>query len=267
MSNQKRSPHVMSVVNEHQNQELPDPNKPSTSRGDPALQSNRSSKYLLSAGINARDVAKSTPYRKNDGAACNSPELIWQIPDVFQCLESLGASVANETPYDVLTYADNSFDRPLSEISLDSVDTNNYGCVLTGAIANKSTNFYRFHRSLSMGQGLPAQSFASNRPQYQQNIDAIYDQTTKVVLRRRNNSTCDSGKFCLSFKDPLGIYSINAFCFQMAPFCCAIHPRISASSYRMNYSIHLWLQIHPFSSSIKFRWPRSLRIIRMTVSV
>lgn len=191
MSNQKRSPHVMSVVNEHQNQDLPDLNKPSTSRGDSAIHLNRSSKYMLSGGINARDVPKSTPYRKND---TNSPELMWQIPDVFQCLESLGASLTNETPYDVLTYADNSFDRPLSEISLDSVDTSNFGCMLTGSLANKSNNFYRFHRSLSMGQGLPAQSFATNRPQYQQNIDAIYDQTTKVVLRRRNNSTCDSGK-------------------------------------------------------------------------
>lgn len=101
----------MSVVNERHGQESPDLNKPSTSRGDTVLQSNRSSKYIVATGMNSRDILKSTPYKKYDGMSCNSPEMVWQTPEVFSCLESLGASISNETPYDMLTFADNSFDR------------------------------------------------------------------------------------------------------------------------------------------------------------
>lgn len=109
ISNQKRSPHMMSVVNENHAHESPDPNKPSTSRGETLIHSNRSSKYIPASGMSSKDLLKTAQYRNS--VACHSPELIWQIPEVFACLESLGASVSNDTPYDVLTYADNSFDR------------------------------------------------------------------------------------------------------------------------------------------------------------
>lgn len=194
MSNQKRSPLTMTVVNERHDQELEDPNKPSTSRAEAIIHSNRSSKYIQSNGLNAREMPRSTPYKKYDGITCHSPELVWQIPEDFSCLESLGASISNDAPYDMLTFADNSFDRPLSEISLDSVDTNNFGCAFPGPVGARGNHFNRFHRSLSMGQGLPAQGFGLNRPHYQQNAETFYDQSTKVVMRRRNNSTCDSGK-------------------------------------------------------------------------
>lgn len=194
MSNQKRSPLTMSVVNEQQH-EPQDPNKPSTSRIDAIIHSNRSSKYIQSVpGSTGRDKMPQT-HKKYDGIP--SPELVWQIPEDFSCLESLGASMTNEAPYDMLTFADNSYDRPLSEISLDSVDTNNFRCAFpaparaTTSNANTNSNVNRFHRSLSMGQGLPAQGFGLSRLQYQQHPDTCYDQT-KVVMRRRNNSTCES---------------------------------------------------------------------------
>lgn len=193
MNAQKRSPLTMSVVNERHDQETQDPNKPSTSRAEAVIHSNRSSKYIQPSGLHGKDIPKSTPYKKYDGISCHSPELVWQIPEDFSCLESLGASIANDAPYDMLTFADNSFDRPLSEISLDSVDTSNFACAFPGPVGGvRSQNFNRFHRSLSMGQGLPAQGFGLHRPPYQHNPETFYDPATKVVMRRRNNSTCDS---------------------------------------------------------------------------
>lgn len=116
ISNQKRSPQQMPVVTETQlHQITSDLNKPSTSRGD-INSSARNSKIMLAYNC-SRDSAKgptsSTPYRRSDVPSCVSPELLWQAPDTFSCLESLGASMTNDTPYTIfgLNSTDNGFER------------------------------------------------------------------------------------------------------------------------------------------------------------
>lgn len=82
----------MPVVNEHQ---ITDPNQAGSSRND-ALFSNRYSKAFKGS-------------RKSEAS---SPDLIWSVPDMFLCLESLGATVAKDSaPYDRISYSENSFDR------------------------------------------------------------------------------------------------------------------------------------------------------------
>ncbi|KAG4079975.1 hypothetical protein HA402_006287 [Bradysia odoriphaga] len=192
MNNQKRSPQQMPVVTETQlHQIASDLNKPSTSRGD-INSSVRNSKVILAYNC-SRDAAgkgpvSSTPYRRSDIPSCVSPELLWQAPDTFSCLESLGASATNDTPYTIfgLNSTDNGFERPLSEISIDSMDRSG---VLTNSITN-TNSLSRFHRSMSMGQGWPNQSITSK---YMQGNDNVSGQNSKVILRRRNNSTCDDG--------------------------------------------------------------------------
>lgn len=121
LTNQKRSPYQqMPVVSETQLHQIAnDLNKPSTSRagdGNGSSYGNRNSK------IGSRDSFKgvpppttaSTPYnRRSEIPACTSPELLWQAPDTFSCLESLGASMTNDSPYACfgLNFADNRSER------------------------------------------------------------------------------------------------------------------------------------------------------------
>lgn len=213
IGNQKRSPQQMPVVTETQlHQIASDLNKPSTSRGD-INSSARNSKVMLAYNCSreansVKGPSSSTPYRRSDIPPCVSPELLWQAPDTFSCLESLGASATNDTPYTIfgLNSADNGFERvrpyeiialpnllrllffftqPLSEISIDSMDRSG---VLTNSITN-TNSLSRFHRSMSMGQGWPNQSITSKY--MQGNSDNASGQNSKVILRRRNNSTCD----------------------------------------------------------------------------
>lgn len=123
MNNQKRSPQQMPVVTETQlHQIASDLNKPSTSRGD-NNSSARNSKIMLA--YNCRDSVKgptsSTPNRRSDIPSCISPELIWQAPDTFSCLESLGASMTNDTPYTIfgLNSTDNGFERVSSLFTVE----------------------------------------------------------------------------------------------------------------------------------------------------
>lgn len=108
----KRSPQQMPVVTETQlHQIASDLNKPSTSRGD-ITSSARNSKIML-AYNSMKGPTSSTPYRGSDVPSCVSPELLWQAPDTFSCLESLGASMTNDTPYTIfgLNSTDNGFER------------------------------------------------------------------------------------------------------------------------------------------------------------
>lgn len=81
----KQSSFQMPVVNEHQ-----------TMSGRDAFIMNRNGRFSKS-------------YRKSE---VPSPESIWQVSEMFLCLESLGASVARDSaPYDRMSYAESSFDR------------------------------------------------------------------------------------------------------------------------------------------------------------
>lgn len=49
-------------------------------------------------------------YKRKSEAS--SPELIWSVPDIFLCLDSLGATVSKDSaPYDRIGYSEGSFDR------------------------------------------------------------------------------------------------------------------------------------------------------------
>lgn len=78
-------------------------------------------------------------------------------------------------------------------MSMDSIDRN--GFMTNSAIANPTNSMSRFHRSLSMGQGWPSQNHSSKYVPV--NTDVITGQS-KVVLRRRNNSTCEGIFFAFS---------------------------------------------------------------------
>lgn len=83
----KQSSFQMAVVNEHQTM---------SGAGRDAFMMNRNGRF-------------SKTYRKSE---VPSPESIWQVSDMFLCLESLGASVAKDSaPYDRMSYAESSFDR------------------------------------------------------------------------------------------------------------------------------------------------------------
>lgn len=107
MGNQKRSNQHMPIVTETQfNQITSDLNRPSTSRCD--RNSKIGTKDFLKNGSNT-----STPYRRSDIPSCVSPELLWQPPEILSCLESLGASMTTDSPYEIfgLNSADNTFER------------------------------------------------------------------------------------------------------------------------------------------------------------
>ncbi|GAB0089301.1 hypothetical protein DMENIID0001_038200 [Sergentomyia squamirostris] len=87
--------------------------------------------------------------------------------------------------------------HPLSDISFDSID-HTAGTDILGQLNTTSSNM-KFHRSFSMGQGWTgAQSrnyskfIGGNSGQNQEASSNQVDPGSRVVLRRRNNSTCDS---------------------------------------------------------------------------
>lgn len=95
LSNQKRLPFQMPVVNEHQIVQA-DVNRAGSSRAD----------WQTSNRYSLRSLKSS---RKSE---LSSPDIMWHTSDIFSCLESLGASVTkDDTPYDMLGYTENSFDR------------------------------------------------------------------------------------------------------------------------------------------------------------
>lgn len=186
----------MPVVNEHQ---ISDQNRAGSSRCD---------QYANRFGKNGKLSRKSE---------ASSPELLWLVPDMFLCLDSLGATVAKDTaPYDRIGYSENSFDRvsvwqdfvylvqnflktlfsffeqPLSDVSMDVGDGVAYGggAMMNGSVASNA-NLLKFHRSMSMGQGWSTGSSLANRYGNQPDENS----EIKVVMRRKNNKICDAGKY------------------------------------------------------------------------
>lgn len=83
-------------------------------------------------------------------------------------------------------------------MSLDSIDRSAY---IPDPANNPTNSLSRFHRSYSMGQGWPSQNLSS-KFNLTGNVggcaaDNGQHQASKVVLRRRNNSTCDDGSLLL----------------------------------------------------------------------
>ncbi|XP_055684525.1 E3 ubiquitin-protein ligase highwire isoform X1 [Lutzomyia longipalpis] len=198
-ADQKRSPQQIPIMTEDQvNQLTSDMHKPSTSRGDAGRESLNQKMLNRLSGIrispkDGRAVASQS--RGGHGMpGCLSPELLWPAPEMFSCLESLGASLTEEILYNMFEYnsGDNGFDRPLSEMSFDSIDQT--GTDILGQL-NTSSNL-KFHRSYSMGQGWNGQSRNYSKfyggGQNQEASSNQIDSGSRVVLRRRNNSTCDS---------------------------------------------------------------------------
>lgn len=204
---QKRSSPSMPVVTESQlNQIASDLQKPCSSRTTSEVNNKSGGKGNFAFGSRGPSFSSSTPfpsYRRAADTASNaiSPELLWQAPDSFACLESLGAStMTNQTPYTIFDInSATELDRPLSELSIDSIDRSlgPGASVMTGSTAsntNQVSSLTRFHRSMSMGQGWPSHQIqAKYMPSH---FDGSYGQTSggilsKVVMRRRNNSACD----------------------------------------------------------------------------
>lgn len=76
----------------------------------------------------------------------------------------------------------------MSEVSIDSIERN--GFITNSVLANPTNSMSRFHRSLSMGQGWSSQGQYTKYAPI--NTDLMTGQlASKVVLRRRNNSTCE----------------------------------------------------------------------------
>lgn len=97
LSNQKRSPFQMPVVNENQIAQS-DLNRPSTSRNE-WLPSNRYSLRSFKSFSRKSEML--------------SPDQMWLTSDTFACLDALGVSIAKDTaPYDVFGYTgENGYDR------------------------------------------------------------------------------------------------------------------------------------------------------------
>ncbi|XP_055389767.1 E3 ubiquitin-protein ligase highwire-like [Condylostylus longicornis] len=190
VTQQKRSPGQMPVVAEGQINIFADINKPSTSRGGET--SHRNSRIGLKMNSNKFNPFSSTPSRKSF-PNCNSPDSMWLAPEVFSCLESLGASMADDMPYEIfgINSGDNLFERPLSEISFDSCDQHNSEIMKTSGSAHGSGTLSKFHRSFSMIQG-----WSNHSPQksgmtvYPANFDE--NSVTKVVMRRRKTSSSET---------------------------------------------------------------------------
>ncbi|KMZ09796.1 uncharacterized protein Dsimw501_GD15825 [Drosophila simulans] len=212
-SSSKRSPQQMSVVAmpvviEHQlgNSDL----KPSTSRCSRMALLLSGSKFCPGVGSGA--------FRKSFvGGPPAAPENVWLAPESFACLECLGTAGHEDLPYEDVNCPnsnDNGYDRPLSEISYESCEPNNYD-MLSGSLAPGSTaaasvgggNLSKFHRSYSMGQGWASLAQHNHPPphhpqqqhhqqqqmnlQLQQHQAPPVDGQPKVVYRRRNNSTSE----------------------------------------------------------------------------
>ncbi|XP_020804911.1 E3 ubiquitin-protein ligase highwire isoform X2 [Drosophila serrata] len=173
-SNSKRSPQQMSmvampVVIEHQQQQHNSDLKPSTSRCSRMARLS-GPKYGPSAIIGGA-------FRKSfvGGPPPATPENVWLAPESFACLECLGTAGHEDLPYEMFGLGpgndNNGYDRPLSEISYESCEPNNYE-LLSGSMAPGSTGasgggggpgtvggggtLSKFHRSYSMGQGWAA---------------------------------------------------------------------------------------------------------------
>lgn len=197
---QKRSSPSMPVVTESQmNQMTAEFHKPCSSRTitDAGNKANRSGTGLGSRGPS---FSSSTPfpiYRKAAENANNafSPELLWQAPDSFACLESLGASsMTNQTPYTIFDInSATEIDRPLSELSIDSIEqSNGQGpSAMTSSSAANLASSTRFHRSMSMGHGWPSHPMQAKYIPPRFDASFASGALSKVVMRRRNNSSCD----------------------------------------------------------------------------
>lgn len=211
---QKKSSPSMPVVSESQlNQIAADLHKPGSSRAN-TESANKSYRGGLPFGSRGPSFSSSTPFpsnrktTENANSSALSPELLWQAPESFACLESLGASsMTNQTPYTIFDInSATEIDRPLSELSIDSIDRSmgpgtSVMTVSTASAANQVSSLTRFHRSMSMGQGWPSQPMqAKFMPS---GFDGSFGQSggalSKVVMRRRNNSSCD-GKFKTTIK-------------------------------------------------------------------
>lgn len=117
-ADQKRSPQQIPIMTEDQvNQLTNDMNRPSTSRGDGGRENfNQKMMHRLS-GI--RTSPREAKMGGNQGrgvhgnSGCLSPELLWPAPEMFSCLESLGASLSEDILYNMFEYnsGDNGFDR------------------------------------------------------------------------------------------------------------------------------------------------------------
>lgn len=204
----KKSSPSMPVVTESQlNQIAADLQKPCSSRSTTDA-SNKSNKGGVPFGSRGPSFSSSTPFPNNRKATENStnaisPELLWQAPDSFACLESLGASsMTHHTPYTIFDInSTTEIDRPLSELSIDSIDRSmgpgtSAMTSSTTSAANQVSSLTRFHRSMSMGQGWPTQSVQAKY--ISSGFDGSFGQSggalSKVVMRRRNNSSCDGKK-------------------------------------------------------------------------
>lgn len=189
-SNQKKSPQQMSMVAE--SQILSDLNRPGTSQ-------ECNSEYKKRVGMKMPTISSSTPYRRNSIVNISTPDLIWPAPEIFSCLETLGGSFTNELPYEILGVKD----RPLSEMSFDSIDPNGFEMFSAN---NQSSS--RFHRSMSMGQGWSTQRGVISGKYYNnQQLDVNnQEQSNRVVMRRRNNSNfsgiTDVGSVLLCYPSP-----------------------------------------------------------------
>ncbi|XP_030378381.1 E3 ubiquitin-protein ligase highwire [Scaptodrosophila lebanonensis] len=213
-----KQPMPMPVVIEHQHFTVADLNKPSTSRAD-STRNSRIGNALRMSGKFGGGVS-GTPFRKSftgtSATVMGSPDNMWLAPDSFACLECLGTTAHEDLPYEMfgLSANEQGYDRPLSEISYESCDPNNYE-LMSGSMANAqaassatSGTLSKFHRSYSMGQGW-------SMTQQQQPAIMGYkggsgggcvgasgvavgtcvgteDPTQpKVIFRRRNNSTSE----------------------------------------------------------------------------
>ncbi|XP_070133334.1 E3 ubiquitin-protein ligase highwire [Drosophila bipectinata] len=223
-SGSKRSPQQMSagmpVVIEHHHSQLGNSDlKPSTSRCSRMARLS-GSKFCPVGGA----------FRKSFvGAPPATPENVWLAPESFACLECLGTAGHEDLPYEMFGLGpnsnDNGYDRPLSEISYESCEPNNFdmlsGSLAAGGGAGSSVsaggNLSKFHRSYSMGQGWaalaqqqhqqmshhpqqtpPAPPYAPQQQQQQQmhlqlqhQQQPLLEGQPKVVYRRRNNSTSE----------------------------------------------------------------------------
>lgn len=94
--------------------------------------------------------------------------------------------------------------QPLSDISFDSIDQT--GTDILGQL-NTSSNM-KFHRSFSMGQGWngQARNYKFYGGQNQEVSNNQVDGGSRVILRRRNNSTCDNGRVNGNF---LGVEKVD----------------------------------------------------------
>lgn len=91
------------------------------------------------------------------------------------------------------------FKQPLSDISLDVGDGVAYanGNIINTSVASNA-HLLKFHRSMSMGQGWSTGSSLANRYGYQPDENS----EMKVVMRKKNNKICDTGKhFAQSFQN------------------------------------------------------------------